>query len=282
MSKAIGTLEDEVGVPMLERGARGVDPTEHGRILAEPRAAMLDELDQSLRSLAHLQDPTRGELRIGMPEPLMALAAGAIKRLSRRYPLTSFNIVNRRGVTLLRHLRDRAVDLVLSRLPSPDAAPVLTTEVLFHDALGVICGGDNKGLRRRNVRQPICSMSPGYSASRTPSSGPFVEEVFHVSGLPLRHLTVVTNSTHMRHCLFAGGRFLTIHPWAMVRLAGASGLLRLLPAELPVAARPICFVSLRKRAAVPLAGLFAAEVRLATQHLAEPTSRPRPRTAPRR
>ncbi len=62
VSKAMQEMEMELGVPLLERDARGVRPTVFGEAMAARARAMVDELGQGARDLAHLADPDVGEV----------------------------------------------------------------------------------------------------------------------------------------------------------------------------------------------------------------------------
>ena len=64
ISKAISDLEYEVGVPLLDRGPQGVEPTAHGRALLKCGIAVFDDLRLGVKELEFLSDPAAGELRI--------------------------------------------------------------------------------------------------------------------------------------------------------------------------------------------------------------------------
>src|SRR5262245_45221621 len=72
VSKAIADLERAVGVRLLDRAARGVEPTKYSRTLLERGAVIFDELAQAANAIEVLKDPSAGELRIGATEPMTA------------------------------------------------------------------------------------------------------------------------------------------------------------------------------------------------------------------
>src|SRR5436190_9187594 len=77
VSKAIAALEYTLGVRLLERHPQGVEPTVYGRALLKGGMAAFDELEQSVKQIRFLADPTAGELRIGC-EPLASGFMGAV------------------------------------------------------------------------------------------------------------------------------------------------------------------------------------------------------------
>jgi DNA-binding transcriptional LysR family regulator len=94
LSRSIAELEHALGVRLLDRSPRGVEPTAYGRALIKRGVAVFDELRQGVKDIEFLADPTAGELRIGTTEsmadgPVLAV----IDRLSRQYPRISVHLV---------------------------------------------------------------------------------------------------------------------------------------------------------------------------------------------
>src|SRR6476646_4742713 len=70
VSEAIANLEAALEVPLLDRSPRGIEPTAYARALLRRGDIVFDELQQGVRDIEFLSDPTRGEVRIGCPESL--------------------------------------------------------------------------------------------------------------------------------------------------------------------------------------------------------------------
>src|SRR5215813_9404995 len=68
VSAAIANLEHMLGVRLLDRSPRGIEPTIYAEAMLKRSIAVFDELKQSVKDVAFLADPTSGELRIGCPE----------------------------------------------------------------------------------------------------------------------------------------------------------------------------------------------------------------------
>ena len=116
VSKAIATLEQTLGVRLLERHSQGVEPTQFGRALLKGGIAVFDELKQSVKEIAFLADPTAGELRVGCTEPLAAgLVPTVIDRILREHPRVVFHVVTADPATLMeRELRARNIDVAIA------------------------------------------------------------------------------------------------------------------------------------------------------------------------
>ena len=72
VSAAIAGLEQTLGVRLLDRSRRGVEPTIYGRALLNHGLAAFDALRQGVKEIEFLADPTVGDLRIGCPEWIAA------------------------------------------------------------------------------------------------------------------------------------------------------------------------------------------------------------------
>src|SRR5215207_7578712 len=60
VSKTIAALEHTLGVPLLDRTPRGVEPTGYGRALLRRSLAVFDELRASVKEIEFLADPSAG------------------------------------------------------------------------------------------------------------------------------------------------------------------------------------------------------------------------------
>src|SRR5436190_6283091 len=94
ISRSIADLEHALGVRLVDRSPRGIEPTQYGRAIIRRGVAVFDELRQGVKDIEFIADPTAGELRIGCTE---AVAAGpgfvVMDRLMRQFPRIVFNVV---------------------------------------------------------------------------------------------------------------------------------------------------------------------------------------------
>src|SRR6266568_6814276 len=152
VSRSIAELERTVGVSLLDRTARGVEPTEYGRAMLECGVAVFDDLRQGAKKIEFLTDPTTGEVRIGCHPFLAAIFVSAvIDRVSRQYPRIVFRLVIAEVQTLHRELSDRKVDLLITRRWAPIADERLGFELLFDESFVVVAGAQNPWVRRRKI-----------------------------------------------------------------------------------------------------------------------------------
>ena len=121
VSAAIANLEHMLGVRLLDRSSRGIEPTIYADAMLKRSVAVFDELKQSVKDVEFLADSTTGELRIGCPESITATVLPQfIERFSERYPKVVVHVHDVPAPVIENPgLRDRKYDLVFARQPPP-------------------------------------------------------------------------------------------------------------------------------------------------------------------
>src|SRR5712672_1078970 len=94
ISKTIADMEYSLGVRLLDRGPRGVEPIIYGRALLDRGLNAFDELKQAVKHIEFLADPTAGEVRVGTTVIVgSSVVASVVDRLSRQYPRVSVHLL---------------------------------------------------------------------------------------------------------------------------------------------------------------------------------------------
>src|SRR3984957_17744535 len=142
VSEVITELEHMLGVRLLDRSPRGVEPTVYGSGLLKRGIAGFDAFRKGVRENEFLSDPTAGELRIGCPE---SIAAGylrpVIARFAKAHPRVVLDIDTVNTQSFPPKLRERSLDLVLARegwpLNEPGLIEDFAIETVCNDKLVV-------------------------------------------------------------------------------------------------------------------------------------------------
>jgi DNA-binding transcriptional LysR family regulator len=267
VSKAIANMERILGVPLLDRSPAGIEPTPYGRAIARRGVAAFDELKQGVKDIASLLDPTSGEVRIGCGNPLGAgIVATSIRKLSNRYPKISFHLVDGDLSTLLQELNDRNIDLAIGRMQEPIAPDDMQIETLFCDRLVVAAGPRNRWVRRKSIKLDELVNEPWIFPYGIAAAS-LVAEAFRAAGVDAPRATVSSRMARLNDNLLASGRFLTVFPESMIRLAVGYVPFKILPVALPSLPTPIVIVTLRNRAPSAVAQLFMSSLREAAKPL---------------
>lgn len=257
VSKAIADIEQVLGVSLLDRSPRGVEPTEYGRALMRRGTAVFDELRQGVREIEFLADPTTGELRIGAGEFVAGtLVSRVIEQLSQRYPRVVFHVHLGERVGLLRALRERRVELVIVRLHGPAAEEQMDATVLHDDTFVVVAGAKTGWARSRTIALADLVHEPWTFPPLDSWSGALIQETFRAAGLDFPQTTVFTLSQQLRMNLAASGRFLTVIPDYQMRSSATYPAVVPLPIALSATRRQVGIVTLKNRAPSPVARLF--------------------------
>jgi DNA-binding transcriptional LysR family regulator len=257
ISRSIAELEQALGVRLLDRHPRGVEPTAYGRALLDGGSVVFDGLRQAVKNIEFLADPTAGEVRIGCT-PLLAssFVSAVIDRLSHRHPRILFSLTTGYVETLNRRLRDRHVDLLVTRRFGPLADNRLEFELLFDDLSVVATGAGSPWARRRKVTLADLANEPWVLPPPESGIGSIAMEAFRTSKLDYPRTTVVTDSPHTRMTLLATGRFLTIFPASALRFPTSPPEIKILPIELPIARVPNGIITMKNRTLSAVAQLF--------------------------
>jgi DNA-binding transcriptional LysR family regulator len=256
VSYAIGEIEHALGVPLLERTSQGVTPTIYGRALLARSAVVFNELRQGINEIKSLADPAVGELHIGTTPPMSAIASAVFNRLIPVYPRMTFELSVAGTDALLRQLRQREVELIVSRLADWVREDDLNIETLFHDELAVICGKRNTWARRRNVSLKDLVAEPWLFPPATGFLTQVIRHAFEEQDLEMPRAAVTTASTYALSVLVGNGPFLAIHPTAMLTTPNAHPQLTAIDVRLPTTRGPIGLITLKGRSLSPAAKIF--------------------------
>ena len=276
VSEAIARLEAALGVRLLDRTPRGVEPTLYASALLKRGLVVFDELRQGIKEIEFLADPTVGEVRIGCIESLTAgFMPEVIDQFSRKYPRVLGHVdIAPLATQEFRELRGRTVDLSLGRILKPVADDEIDAEVLWQDQFLVVAGARSPWARRRKIALADLLDEPWILAPPNNVFAPFVTRAFSAQGLGLPRARVTSFSTAIRLQLVATGRFLTIMAASMLRPNAERWELKALPIALDAMSFPVAIFKLKGRTVSPVVEKFVEHLRAAAKSMAAP-GRPR-------
>ncbi len=285
VSEIIADLEHGLGVRLLDRNAKGVEPTKYGDALLKRTRIVFDELKQSIKDIEFLADPTTGEIRIASPQGIaFTVIPHVFEWFLKKYPRVVLHFDEVSGPFATRdfqELRDRKYDLVLERIsPLQAEKPVaddLNIETLFDDHLVIAAGVHNRWVARRRkidlaelVDEPWIMQGPQTWNYRN------LSDACRARGLAMPRASLVTLSMSVITHFLANDQFIA----AMPRSVAHFSLLKVLQVELPVRPWPVTVVTLKNRTLSPAVERFIACARDFTRSLRE--GRPVPKRHPTR
>jgi LysR family hydrogen peroxide-inducible transcriptional activator len=132
LSTQIRKLEDELGVPLVERAPRKVMLTPAGRDIADRARRVIAEVEQMKEAARRSQDPEAGTVRLGLfPTLGPYLLPHVVPRIRARFPRLELLLVEEKSDVILAQLREGRLDAGLLALPVHDDQ--LHAEFLFEE-----------------------------------------------------------------------------------------------------------------------------------------------------
>lgn len=153
LSRQVRLLEEQLGVTLFNRNARGVQLTQSGELLLERAEAVLRSVRQMRDDVAAEGTQPRGELVVGLPPSLQnMLALPLLERMTADYPQVSMTIWVGTSMVLKDMVVAGTVDIAV--LGTFGAETDLVIEPLFRDQFHLVAGPAGlKNRRRVAVRQ---------------------------------------------------------------------------------------------------------------------------------
>src|SRR5262249_5305303 len=269
ISRAISDMERTLGVCLLNRNSKGVEPTAYGRALIKRGVAVFDELRQGINEIEFIKDPTIGEVRIGVTSTIaeVGIVAAVIDQMCQKHPRISFHVVTATPATLLQELQERNLDLIVLLTFDPITSDDIVSETLYEDRLVVVAAAGNPWTRRHRVEladlvnENWTLPEPGHPVMS------IVANPCHALGWETPRVTATAAPGRIRDNLLATGRFLTVVQESALHFGATS--LKVLPVKLSMTGGTTRIMTLKKRALSPAAQRFIERIREAAKPLAK-------------
>lgn len=151
LSTQIKKLEEELGVPLVERAPRHVMLTAAGRDIATRARRVLAEVEQMRETARRTSDPEAGSVRLGLfPTLGPYLLPHVVPRIRARFPRLELLLVEEKTEVVLNMLRDGRLDAAVLALPLHE--DWLETQFLFEEPFLLAVPEGHPLAARRNLR----------------------------------------------------------------------------------------------------------------------------------
>lgn len=239
----IRQIEEDLGVPLLVRHSRGVEPTKAGTLLHARALAILKLVDETRKEVSACDREGSEAIRLGITPALM-LAAGTEITLTVReqLPQVALSIVEGMSHILIETLARGEVDFVLC-YDVPDLPHLARTALLQDDLVLVTLPRPRKG-------EPIAFVDALEEILAMPGSGDTVRAVATRTardlGLDLKVVYEVGSISTMKS-LVKRGAASSIMPYFSVIEEVRAGTLDARPITTPALHRTLFLASSKKR-----------------------------------
>ncbi|WP_262103880.1 LysR family transcriptional regulator [Arthrobacter sp. Marseille-P9274] len=120
LSAALKNLEDELGVKLLERTARGIVPTRAGELLLQKGTRLVDETDQLARELSRQGKGLSGSLHLAVILPFAwAYLPRVLARFGDLSPNADVTLTDVQSATVIEGIRSGSLDIAIVATGAP-------------------------------------------------------------------------------------------------------------------------------------------------------------------
>jgi DNA-binding transcriptional LysR family regulator len=269
VSQAIADLEAAVGARLFDRSTQGVVLTQYGEVLLRSGLEAFDALRQGVRSIEFLSAPGAGDVWVGCPESLLlGFMPAVIQRLAKAHPKILLHVaLADPAAGGFQPLRERRLDLMMSRWSSSRTDDDLLVETLLEDSFTVVTGAASPWARRKKVELAELMDEPWlYGEPANVIQARISEAILARCGrLPL--VGVYTVAMSLRLALLAAGGYVSCIPASVYRHGVQGQPIKALPIDVGLKV-PIAMISLKQRTLSPAVQVFIECARQVAQEMA--------------
>lgn len=139
LTKSLAKLEDEYGVSLLQRTAKGIVLTAEGETFVTHARAVLMEANRAQEWLAGLRHPAPVQVKLGVSlDPSLRLAPVVLKDFRAACPDATIHVTQRAATELIAAIRDNRLDLAVVRLPPHLEAGDLRVDMLYEASAAIM------------------------------------------------------------------------------------------------------------------------------------------------
>ena len=140
LSRSLQALEQELGVPLIDRKGRRNTLTAYGRQVEQSARRILSETAELRRSVAQLKDGSLGTISVGFgPTPAAILMTPFLRQMAAAYPRVQVNVSRGSVDLLVQALRSETVDIIAVDLRALPSSPDLEVALLPPLRGGFLC-----------------------------------------------------------------------------------------------------------------------------------------------
>ena len=216
-TRTLHELEAILGVPLYERGPRGVTPTTIGEAFTEHARVVLAQLSQAGRHLTELTDPHRGTVVVGThPGGSNLLLCQAIAVLKGERPLLTVIVRESPPEALSVELQAGRIDLIVGRFTSPTTESEIRTP-LYDESIAAFTRTQHPLAQRRTMALADLGDYPWIIPGTETALRHAVEELFARHAMPVPENRVEVPSYLIVRQLLMESDFIAVLPGPIER-----------------------------------------------------------------
>lgn len=221
LSAAIRQLEDELQVPIVERGNRFIGFTPEGERVLEYARRIVADCDALRQDLSELRQGLTGHLRIGVVPSALPIVSRITGPFAVAHPRVSVSIMSLTSIEIQKQIDEFALDIGLTYLDNEPLTRMRTLP-LYHEHYILLTPVDGPFAGRDSVtwaeasQVPLCLLSPDMQNRR------IVDKIFRSAGEAPRP-TMETNSIVTLCLHVSAGHLSSVMPHTLLDMPGLPG-----------------------------------------------------------
>jgi len=241
LTRSIRNLEHEIGHPMFERDARGMELTPMGRLFYQRASSAMNELRRADEEMAQARGGTQGTVVVGLSiMPHLGMLPGALGPFRQRFPGVTLQIIEGLYPAIEPGLRSGHIDFYVGAATQDATAPGLISETLF-DNTRIVVGRKGHPLSAARSLKALSSAewaTPSLDVIATED----LNEVFSRFKMSPPPIRLQANSAMSLLVALAHSDLLTMLPRQWAEFALTQHALQVIPICEKLTAPPIVFV----------------------------------------
>lgn len=270
LTKSLRTLEQSLGVRLMDRGPGGVRPTVYGEHLAAYAQLILSLATEAQQEIEAMRGGTKGQLKIGsVPAALRVMVPAAARAFLKDRPEVRLSVIEGLNDTLLTALRRGVLDLVVTVLPSERHLQEIEFRVLQEEPIAIIAHPDHPLAGAQNVGVEQLADYGWVVPERLEPDRRQLERLFSTARLPAPNVVAETTSVTLLPAMLVGTTYLSYLPASSV---GFSNDCIAFDLGFPTWTRTTIAAFRQKGPVRPLLGRFLQELEAAARAIDPQTS----------
>ena len=252
LTRSIRELENELGVALFERHAKGVRLTEMWRVFLRRAHTVQSELRHAQEEIDQLKGGTTGEVAVAMSTAtIMSLMPRAMAEFRRSYPEAVLKVHESFFQPIERELTSGQIDFYVGPLDSESRAPQFVIEQLFTNYRVIVARRGHPLLAATTLAELADARWLRPTLSSHIVEGDF-EDMFARAGLPRPAIVLQARSALITMLALQDSDLLTVVPRQWLDMPLLKGLIEPLALP-PLAAAPIAIVRRQDMPLTPIA-----------------------------
>jgi len=261
LSKSLRTLESELGVKLVERGARGVIATPYGRVLESYAAVAVRELERAVAEIAALAGRGSGMVRIGGSQTFIRyFVPTAMQLLLKQDPGVEIVVQEGLRADVLAALRRGEIDLAMITRRDDEETDDLVLDKLVRDRICIVAADTHPLAGKKGVSLADLARYRWILPNAREPERKLLADWMRSAGLPAPRIVIEGSSSLLMAQLLRGNDQLSYLPRKLMRMVDSYAGLVEIDCALPWPEVEICLAHRRAGVILPAIRAFLATV----------------------